>query len=655
MFTHSLSEQEKRVLLLAPTVRDAEVTTSILSRVKIPCEHCKSIECLTEELQKGAAAVVFSDSFHSLCGIDHLIEFFETQPSWSDLPVVLMVEPGGEPPPFARFLPNVTFLERPAPVRTVLSAVQTAVRARGRQYQIRTQLREIREARNEFEAMANSIAQLAWMADRDRGAFWFNRRWYEYTGSSPAAMKRTGWQKLIEPDLRELAQAEWSKAINEGGPFEMQLPLRSAAGEYRMFLTTAQPFQREEGQFMRWFGTCTDIEELSRLRTARESMLESERAARIEAERAARLKDEFLATLSHELRTPLTAILGWTELIKIDPGNEETAAKGAAVIERSARIQAELIEDLLDMSRILSGKMRLEFESVILSNVVTAALDSVHTTAETKGIDILTRFDPDERPVYGDPARLQQIVWNLLSNALKFTPPGGRIHVSIDKLDGEVQLAVQDSGKGIQPSFLPHIFERFRQEDASSTRHHGGLGIGLALVKQFVELHGGSIAVASEGEGKGARFTVTLPLEDLASRPRSSHGSVHRGRLLDLEGITVLVVDDEPDAREFFERILIECHADVATASNVDEAIQLVHKRQPDAILSDIGMPGRDGYQFIEELRREGNQIPAAAITAFVRPEDRAKSISAGFQYHLSKPVEPTELLATVASLVGKR
>ncbi|MFT3685745.1 MAG: response regulator [Phycisphaerales bacterium] len=390
--------------------------------------------------------------------------------------------------------------------------------------------------------------------------------------------------------------------------------------------------------------------------------LESERAARAEAERAGRMKDEFLATLSHELRTPLNAILGWTHLLRKQGANAGTVEQGLSVIDRNARLQTQLIADLLDMSRIISGKMRLDVQRVELPLVIEAALESVRPAAEAKDVRIQSVLEPIKEPIHGDPARLQQIVWNLLSNAVKFTPRGGRVQVVLARVNSHVEVTISDTGKGIKPDFLPHVFDRFRQADSSAAREHGGLGLGLAIVKQLVELHGGSVHAASEGDGKGATFSIHLPLAVLHQaahqtekvHPRAAPLSPVDGDEPDLAGVRVLVVDDEPDARDIVRRVLEEAGATVWAAGSAREGVEQAAAHAPDVIISDIGMPGEDGYSFIRSLRNAGHQIPAAALTAFARSEDRTRALLAGYQTHLSKPVEPSELLAAIASLTNK-
>ena len=391
----------------------------------------------------------------------------------------------------------------------------------------------------------------------------------------------------------------------------------------------------------------------------RTRLLESEREARSDAERASRLKDDFLTTLSHELRTPLNAIVGWSRIIEKNPADQETVSEGIRIIARNAKVQADLISDLLDMSGIMSGKIRLQIDTVELSAVVGAAIDSVRHAAEAKQIRIQPAISTIAEPVRGDSSRLQQVVWNLLTNAVKFTPKGGRIQVVGTKKDSHAQIEVIDTGKGIKADFLPFVFERFRQADASTTRQHGGLGIGLAIVKQLVELHGGWVRAESAGEGKGSTFTVGLPLSIAYDRedklPASNSGaSTPIPCEFDLEGIQVLAIDDEPDARELFKRILEECKAQVLVAASGHEALELLRTHSPDILFCDIGMPGMDGYEFIKKVRESGDHTPAVAVTAFARSEDRTRALMAGFQGHVAKPVEPTELIATVHAF-GKR
>ena len=393
-------------------------------------------------------------------------------------------------------------------------------------------------------------------------------------------------------------------------------------------------------------------------------LYQATKEARADAEAANQMKDQFLATLSHELRTPLNAILGWARILLSGRADASTVKEGLETIDRNSRIQTQLIDELLDISRIISGKLRLEVQRVDLSDVIEASLVAVRPAAEAKSIRIHSVLDPLAGHVSGDPARLQQIVWNLLSNAVKFTPKGGRIQVVLERVNSHVELSVTDTGIGIKPEFLPYVFDRFRQSDASATkRRHGGLGLGLSIVKQLVEMHGGTVRAKSPGEDQGSTFSVALPIvvvHDPAGgpvAPKPARADELQAGSDQLEGIKVLVVDDEPDARALVKRILVGCHAEVETAGSMNEALALLETFQPDVLLSDIGMPEHDGYELIREVRARGwnaRRLPAVAFTAFARPEDRRRSLLAGFQIHVSKPVDPEELIAVVATTVGR-
>ncbi|HWB54724.1 MAG TPA: PAS domain S-box protein [Tepidisphaeraceae bacterium] len=520
------------------------------------------------------------------------------------------------------------------------------------------------EGEEKFRQLAETIPQLAWMATRDGSIFWYNHRWYDYTGTSEEQMAGWGWQSVHDPSKLPEVMEKWKRTLSTGEPFEMEFPLRAANGTFRWFLTRIAPFRDAQGEILLWFGTNTDIEDQRRLVEQREQILESERAARAEAERTSRMKDEFLATLSHELRTPLNAILGWSQILASEKCNEKDLANGLKTIERNARAQTQIIDDLLDMSRIISGKIRLDVQRVELSPIVQAAIETIKPAADAKGIRIQAVLDPLAPLVSGDPARLQQIFWNLLSNAIKFTSRGGRVQVLLERVNSHVEISVIDTGEGISPDFLPFVFDRFRQADATTTRKHGGLGLGLAIVKQLTELHGGSVRVKSGGAGMGSTFIISLPLtvlhpepDSLVERRHPSSGGPPGGTetCLKIAGIKVLVVDDEADSRALVKQLLEDCDASVITAESAAEAFDKLRSNLPDLLISDIGMPGEDGYSLIHRIRKlkaeEGGNIPAIALTAYARSEDRTRSVLAGYQMHLSKPVESAELIASVASL----
>lgn len=378
-----------------------------------------------------------------------------------------------------------------------------------------------------------------------------------------------------------------------------------------------------------------------------------------EAQEANRIKDEFLAIVSHELRTPLNAILGWTQMLRSRKLNEATTAKAVETMERNAKSQQKLIEDILDISRIVLGKIRLNTCAVHLVTVINAAIENVRPTAEIKAIQIESIFDASVGQVMGDSERLQQVVWNLLSNAVKFTPKGGRIEVRLEQVNSTAQIAVRDTGQGISTEFLPYVFERFRQADGTSTRLHGGLGLGLAIVRHLVEMHNGTVYAASDGKGTGATFTVQLPMIELQSVQLIEKNEARLDTFPILDGLQVLVVDDSADTLELIAFILEQCKAQVMKAASADEAFEAIAQSKPDILISDISMPDEDGYSLIARVRtleaKQGRQMPAVALTAFAREEDCTRALAAGFQMHLPKPVEPSELVAVVADLAGRK
>jgi PAS domain S-box-containing protein len=706
----------------------------------------------------------------------------------------------------------------------------------------------LRQSEEVLRALANSIPQLAWMAQADGAIVWFNERWYEYTGTTLEQVVGWGWKSTLDPEVLPAMLQRWNDSIRTGNPFDMEYPIRGADGQYRWFLTRVNAVRDRLGHVVRWFGTSTDVDQVKRVQQAlrdeskvlellnstgsalarqrdlrsllqtvtdaatgisgarfgaffyngtdragepftlhtlsgagtgefakfglpgptaltgpvlrgegvlrsddvtadprygqsgphfgmpaghpamrsflgvpvvarsgevlgrlmlghpeagifterteriiggiaaqaavaidntrlyeaaqraaeeRKDLLESERLARAEAERTSQMKDEFLATLSHELRTPLSAILGWAQVLRRGTRDPADLQRGLQTIERNARAQAQLIEDLLDMSRITSGKVQLDIQTLAPPVFIDAAIETVRPAAEAKNIRIDKHYEPDAGMIAGDPGRLQQVIWNLLSNAIKFTPRDGLVRIDLRRAGASVEIAVSDSGAGIAPEFISHVFERFRQGDASTTRQHGGLGLGLSIVKQLIEQHGGTVRVDSAGEQRGACFTVDLPAASpqlMAARPDRARYSPPSPLtpdivLRDLSQVKVLVVDDEPDARDLIKRILSDCNASVTTAASARAALDAFRAAPPDVLVSDLGMPDMDGFQLLAQVRALGNDaggdIPAVALTAFARSEDRLRALEAGFAAHISKPVEPSQLIAIVADMIG--
>jgi signal transduction histidine kinase len=390
----------------------------------------------------------------------------------------------------------------------------------------------------------------------------------------------------------------------------------------------------------------------------RRLLLEREQQARLEAQAANRAKDEFLATLSHELRTPLNAILGWSRLLATGNLDPTTTRRAIEIIERNTKLQAQLIEDLLDISRIITGKLRLDLHTVPAHTIVEAALDSVRHAADARRITLDVDLRQAGDAILCDPARMQQVIWNLLSNAIKFTPEGGTVSLTARRSGGKIVIAVRDTGVGIDPAFLPFVFDRFRQQDPATTRKHGGLGLGLSIVRHLVELHGGEITASSEGAGRGATFVVTVPVAPVGlDQGAALESDAPFAALPSLEGIDVLVVDNEEDARTLVATVLEACGARVRSAASVQEGLEEIARVRPDVLLSDIAMPGADGYDLIRKVRSldDGRApLPAAALTAYATAADRARALMAGYQAHLPKPIEAAELAAVVAALAGR-
>ncbi|HEX8072730.1 MAG TPA: hybrid sensor histidine kinase/response regulator [Pyrinomonadaceae bacterium] len=538
-------ERDGRVLLLAPTGRDADLTGRYLSAAGIAVEVCAGMEELCAECREGAGAALIAEEALAADDRRRLLDTLGEQPAWSDFPLVVLTTGGEGAAADAGALKalgdvaNVTLVERPTRVITILSAVRAALRARRRQYEVRAHLAAERRAQEE-----------------------------------------------------------------------------------------------------------------------RARLLEEAVAARAEAEAVNRTKDVFLATLSHELRTPLTAILGWTRLLR-DAGLDAAAARhGLEVIERNAEAQHQLIRDLLDVSRIISGKLRLETRQVGLAPIVEAALDSVRQAADAKAIRLGAEYEAETDLVTGDPDRLQQVVWNLLSNAIKFTPKGGAVGVRVERHGSDVRVRVSDTGQGIAPEFLPHVFERFRQQDGSTTREHGGLGLGLAIVRHLVEQHGGRISAESAGEQRGSTFTISLPVAPVKAAAQTPEGAEqppsHRAPEDEapLDGVRVLVVDDQPDARELLALVLGRAGAAVSTAASAAEALALFERAGVDVLVSDVGMPVEDGYALVGRIKAMNRGlVPAVALTAYATEEDRQRALAAGFDAHVAKPVEPAELVSVIAGL----
>ncbi|MEP1060990.1 MULTISPECIES: ATP-binding protein [Cyanophyceae] len=520
----------------------------------------------------------------------------------------------------------------------------------------------LRQSEERYRLLAEAIPQLVWMTDTDGQNEYVNQRFCDYTGLTTVQLHGLNWLSILHPDDLAMTHDRWLAAVKSGQAYEIEYRFRRADGSYRWFLGQGIPLKDEQGQVYKWFGTCTDIEPQKQIEQARLQLLEQEQAAREQAETANRIKDEFLAVLSHELRSPLNPILGWSKLLRNGKLDATRTTQALETIERNAQLQVQLIDDLLDISRILRGKLVLTVTPVDLNFVISAALETVRLAAEAKSLQVQTIISPIISTVKGDAGRLQQVVWNLLSNAVKFTPVGGHITIELCSVGTKAQIQVKDTGKGIKPDFLPYIFEHFRQEDGATTRKFGGLGLGLAIARQIVEMHGGTVKAESQGEGMGATFIVELPL----SRSERVEGWRSEGETSPLDpslphpltGLHILLVDDETDTREFQAFVLEQGGANVIAVAAGFEALQALDQFTPDVLVSDIGMAEMDGYMLMQQLRsrlpNQGGTIPAIALTAYARDTDQQQAFAAGFQMHLTKPVEPETLISAIVSLLKK-
>jgi PAS domain S-box-containing protein len=504
-----------------------------------------------------------------------------------------------------------------------------------------------------YRGLAESVPVVVWAVGPEGIVHYCNEAWTSYSGIAFESNSDVLDARFVHAEDLARARNTWRAARGSGTQWEIEYRLRRRDGQYRWHLGRALPEYDGKGGISGWIVTATDIDERKRTDDLRVQLLQQEQRAREEAEATNRAKDEFLATVSHELRAPLNAILGWVQMLRQGMLNEDRSSHALETIHRNAQIQCSLVEDLLDVSRIIAGKVSLDTMLLSFGRVAEAAIEAAKPAATAKGISIESSLSCGHDEVLGDPRRLQQALGNLLANAVKFTPSGGRISVELSNDTRTVSIRVTDTGIGIRTEFLPHVFDRFRQADGSSTRAHGGLGLGLAIVRHIAKLHGGSVTAESRGVGMGASLTLTLPVELRPSERTLRASTPVPG--LSLEGLHVMIVDDEADARELAEVFLRARGARVTTAASAEEALPKLRELRPDIFVSDIGMPQVNGLTLMRRIRElprdEGGEVPAIAVTGLASSEDTRQTLAAGYQEHLPKPLQLDKLLEVVSRL----
>ena len=522
----------------------------------------------------------------------------------------------------------------------------------------------LRDSEERYRSLVEISPQGVWIVGRDGAPLFLNQYWVEYSGMTLEQSARGGWKNQVHPDDREKVIESWGRARASESVHESELRMRRASdGQYRWHLARGVPVHDANGRIDKWLVVFIDIDERKQTEQERVQLLQLEHALRTQAEAANRAKDDFLATLSHELRTPLNAILGWTQTLQHGDADRATVRRALAQIDASANAQAKLINDLLNVADIGSGRLRLDIQPVNLIALVDSIVESLRPAIMARNITFETVIDQEAGRLSGDPARLQQIVWNLLSNAVKFTPHGGHITLGLSRTGSQIEVSVADDGEGISSEFLPYVFDRFRQADASSKRRHGGLGLGLAIVRHLAELHGGTVVAESQGEGRGSRFAVQFPIRSLhegsaaqpaAVQPRAPDvGAPPRGRPKPrLTGLRILSVDDDPNTREMLQEALERAGAEVASAASAPEALDKLQSFHPHVIVSDIGLPEEDGYDLLRKVRAmgasDGGSTPAVALTGYAREQDHKAALAAGYQEFVAKPVNLEELASAI-------
>ncbi|WP_193195245.1 response regulator [Nostoc sp. MG11] len=648
-----------RFLLLEDSLLDAELIQAMLTEGGIDCElvRVETSADFLAALETKAFDLILAD--YALPSFDGISALQIARNRCPDVPFIFVSAALGEELAIEALKNGATDYVLKQRLGRLVPSVQRALREAQERCERQRAEDSLQKSEAKYRRIVDTSYEGIWMIDSQARTEFVNQRLSEMLGYTAEEMFGRAIFDFMDQTDGIVAQQKLEWLRQEGNDLK-EGRLRCKDGSYIWTLISARAISSEQGEFLGAIAMLTDITDRKRTESERDRLLQLERAARAEAEAANRIKDEFLAVLSHELRSPLNPILGWSRLLQSRKFDETALKKALETIERNAKLQAQLIEDLLDVSRILQGKINLNMTAVDLASTIEVAMETVRLAAEAKTIQIKTMLDPAVGKILGDSARLQQVLWNLLSNAVKFTPIGGQVNVLLECVDTQAQITVSDNGKGITPDFLPHVFEYFYQGDSTTTRKFGGLGLGLALVRHLVEMHGGTVSAQSPGEEQGSIFTVQLPLlKDSRIIKDETNNTVltETTATFPLTGIQILLVDDNADTRDFFSFVLEEFGALVTTVASADEALQALAHSKPDILLSDIGMPEMNGYMLIQQVRaleiKEGRQqIPAIALTAYAGEMNQQQTLTAGFQRHIAKPVAPEELLTAISNLV---
>ncbi|MBN3947850.1 MAG: response regulator [Nostoc sp.] len=648
-----------RFLLLEDSLLDAELTEAMLTEGGINCEliRVETGADFLAALETEAFDLILAD--YALPSFDGISALEIARNRFPEVPFIFVSAALGEELAIEALKNGATDYVLKQGLGRLVPSVQRALRSAKERRERKRAEESLQKSEARYRRIVDTSYEGIWMIDEETQTEYVNHRLSQMLGyPAEEILGRSLFDFMDQADgIAAQEKLEWLKG--EGSDLK-EGRLRCKDGSYIWTLISARAIFDEQNQFLGAIAMLTDITDRKRTESERDRLLQLEQLARAEAEAANRIKDEFLAVLSHELRSPLNPILGWAKLLQSRKFDEKALKKALQTIERNAKLQAQLIEDLLDVSRILQGKLNLNMIPVNLASTIEATMETVRLAAEAKAIQIEMMLDRTVGKVLGDSARLQQVLWNLLLNAVKFTPTGGQVNVRLECIDAQAQITVSDTGKGIDPDFLPHVFDYFRQGDSTTTRKFGGLGLGLAIARHLVEMHGGTVGAQSLGEDKGASFTVSLPLiKDAATinDDTNADSSTAVFAASPLMGLQILIVDDNADTRDFFTFVLEQFGAIVTAVASGNEALQALTQSKPDILLSDIGMPEMNGYMLIEQVRTleaqgGGKQIPAIALTAYAGEIDQQQALKAGFQQHIVKPVAPEELLMAISNLV---